>query len=245
MKINGLWLFILISFFTASGCMKQSATTQHYVVSGDILESRTLTAEEQKRLTPEQVLEALRRGNLDFVEDRLTVRNTSRRVREAAMGQYPKAVVLSCLDSRVPVEDVFHAGIGDLFVARVAGNVVDEDILGSLEYACHVSGAKVILVLGHGDCGAIKSAIKDVKLGNITALLSKIRPVVTSVAADFEGAPTAKNPAFVEAVCEGNVIHVIREIRENSPILKALEEKGDIRIAGAIYDMETGRVDFR
>ena len=131
----------------------------------DIISSDILTAEQQAKLTPVQVLERLKRGNKAFVEDNLTIRNSTERVRKASLGQYPKAVVLSCLDSRVPVEDVFHSGIGNLFVARVAGNVINDDILGSLEYACKVSGSKLVLVLGHEYCGAIKSAISDVKLG--------------------------------------------------------------------------------
>ncbi|RYZ91730.1 MAG: carbonic anhydrase, partial [Sphingobacteriaceae bacterium] len=139
-----------------------------------IITSQVLTKAQQEKLTPDEVIESLKEGNQDFVEDRLTVRNNSQRVREAALGQYPKAVILSCLDSRVPVEDVFHTGIGDLFVARVAGNITNEDILGSLEYACKVSGSKVIVVLGHEYCGAVKSAIDDVKLGNITNMLAKI-----------------------------------------------------------------------
>lgn len=135
----------------------------------------------QAKLTPDLVLDILKKRNQEYVDDNLTIRNTSARIRKASLGQYPGAVILSCLDSRVPVEDVFHCGIGDLFVARVAGNIANEDILGSLEYGCKVSGAKLIVVLGHEHCGAIKSAIDNVKLGNITALLSKIRPALDSI----------------------------------------------------------------
>ncbi|WEK17768.1 MAG: carbonic anhydrase family protein [Candidatus Pedobacter colombiensis] len=211
--------------------------------STDVLSEKVLTAEQQAALTPDTVLTILKKGNEDFVSDALTIRNNSGRIREAALGQYPKAVILSCLDSRVPVEDVFHRGIGDLFVARVAGNIVNEDILGSLEYACKVSGAKVIVVLGHEHCGAIKSAIEDVKLGNITALLSKIRPVVISDT-QFKGEKNTKNEAYVHHICLENVKLSIRNIREKSPILKEMETKGEIKIVGGIYKMETGKVDF-
>jgi len=209
-----------------------------------ILTNTVLTKEEQSRLTPQKVLEILKEGNEEFINDNLTIRNNSQRVRNAAMGQYPKAVVLSCLDSRVPVEDVFHRGIGDIFVARVAGNVVNDDILASLEYACKVSGSKLVVVLGHEYCGAIKSTIDDVKIGNITTLLSKVKPAITKAKENFNGEQTSKNPRFVEAVCDHNVHLAINEIREKSPILKEMEKKGEIMIIGGVYDMETGKVSF-
>ncbi|MCC8147240.1 MAG: carbonic anhydrase [Bacteroidales bacterium] len=209
-----------------------------------ILENRVLTATEQSTLTPDKVLEILKQGNKEFTEDALMIRNTTSRVRDAALGQYPKAVILSCLDSRVPVEDVFHRGIGDIFVARVAGNIVSPEILGSLEYACKVSGSKLVLVLGHEYCGAIKSAIEDVKLGNITPLLAKIRPAVLEAGKEFEGDKSSKNLAFVEAVCHKNVELTIEEIRRESPILKEMEDQSQIKIVGAVYDMETGIVTF-
>lgn len=209
-----------------------------------VLTNKVLTQEQQSRLTPDDVLNILKSGNEEFVNDNLTVRNNSERVRDAAMGQYPKAVVLSCLDSRVPVEDVFHRGIGDIFVARVAGNIVNEDILGSLEYACKVSGSKLIVVLGHEYCGAIKSAIDDVKLGNITSLLARVKPAVDHAKMHYEGDHSSKNPGFVEAVCHDNVDLTIKEIRIKSPILKEMEDKGEIKIVGGVYDMETGKVEF-
>jgi len=214
------------------------------ISKSDILSSTILTAEQQAKLTPDSVLARLKRGNKDFIEDNLTIRNTTQRVRQASLGQYPKAVILSCLDSRVPVEDVFHSGIGNLFVARVAGNIVNDDILGSLEYGCKVSGAKLIVVLGHEYCGAIKSAIGDVKLGNITTLLNKIQPAVKSARDTFSGVKTASNLAFVEAVCDCNVRLTIAQIRAQSPILKDMESTGAIKIVGAVYDMKTGRVEF-
>jgi len=209
-----------------------------------ILDNKVLSKEEQQNLTPDSVIEILKDGNKEFIEDNLTVRNNTERVRNASLSQYPKAVILSCLDSRVPVEDVFHRGIGDIFVARVAGNITNEDILGSLEYACKVSGSKLIVVMGHEYCGAIKSAIDDVKLGNITPLLSKIKPAVKKAGENFEGEKNSKNPKFVEEVCHHNIELTVQEIRDKSPILKEMEENGDIKIIGAVYDMETGKVDF-
>jgi carbonic anhydrase len=213
------------------------------IPASDILTGQVLTAEQRNALTPARVLDTLKAGNADFVNDELTVRNNSARVREAALGQSPKAVVLSCLDSRVPVEDVFHCGIGDLFVARVAGNITNEDINGSLEFACRVTGSKVILVLGHEYCGAIKSAIDNVQLGNITALLAKIRPAVDSLS-NFSGEKKSSNNDFVHAVCEKNIKLTMETIRRQSPLLKEMEAKGEIRIVGAVYNMTTGKVMF-
>lgn len=214
------------------------------VPKADILISEALTSEQQEKLTPDSVLQRMKKGNKDFTEDNLTVRNSTERVRRASLGQYPKAVVLSCLDSRVPVEDVFHSGIGNLFVARVAGNIINDDILGSLEYSCKVSGAKLIVVLGHEYCGAVKSAIDDVKLGNITTLLAKIQPAVQHAKASFKGKTTSSNPDFVAAVCDENVKESIRLIREKSPILNEMEKSGKIKIIGGVYDMNSGKVEF-
>ena len=157
-------------------------------------------------------------------------------------GQFPEAIILSCIDSRVPVEYIFDKGIGDLFVGRVAGNVVDDHMLGSLEYACEVSGSKVLLVLGHEDCGAIKSAIKGVEMGNITSLMEEIKPSVE--ATQYTGERTYANKEFADAVVKENVIQTMDEIRRDSPILKKLEKEGKIKICGAIYEMSTGKVHF-
>jgi len=207
------------------------------------LVEKVLTKEEQARLTPDTVLQKLKDGNNRFISDNLTVRLHSAQVRAAVNGQYPSAVILSCIDSRIPVEDVFDKGIGDLFVARVAGNIVNDDILGSMEYGCNVSGAKLIVVMGHTECGAIKSAIENVKLGNITALLSKIKPAVDS-SRSFTGEKTSKNKDYFDTVCKKNVQLTIGSIRQRSKILKDMEQKGEIKIVGAIYDMATGKVTF-
>jgi carbonic anhydrase len=207
------------------------------------LREKVLTAEEQKALTPDMVIQSLKDGNQRFMNNNITARDHSAMVRDASAGQYPKAVILSCLDSRIPVEDVFDKGIGDLFVARVAGNFVNTDILGSMEFGCKVSGAKLILVLGHESCGAIKAAIDQVKLGNITGMLDNIQPAVAR-SQDFKGDKTSSNPAFVEYVAKNNVLNTIETIRKKSPILKEMEDKGEIKIVGAYYSLKSGEVTF-
>ncbi len=217
----------------------------------DVLESNkgtgalvedVLTKEGQEALTPDQVVQLFKEGNDRFMSNDLTERNHSEQVRKSTYQQFPKAIVLSCVDSRVPVEDVFDRGIGDIFVARVAGNFVNEDILGSMEFACKVSGSKLILVMGHEHCGAVKAAVDDVKLGNITSMLSKIKPAVEAVT--YEGSRTSKNDEFVHLVCERNVEITMQQIRLNSPILKEMEENSEIKIVGAVYDMDNGKVSF-
>ena len=202
-----------------------------------------LTAEQQAALAPDEVLAELLAGNRRFVADDLTQRNHSQRIREAYAGQFPKAVILSCLDSRIPVEDVFDLGIGDLFVARVAGNFVNEDILGSMEFGCHVAGAKLIMVIGHTHCGAVQAAIDDVQLGNITPMLAKIRPAIEQ-GRPFDGKATSENPAYVAHVCRENVRLAVAAIRERSEILAKMEADGAIKIVGAYYDLRSGEVSL-
>ena len=207
------------------------------------LVEKVLSAEEQAKLTPDEVIRIFKEGNERFMNNDLTTRDHSAQVRNSTSGQFPKAVILSCLDSRVPVEDVFDRGIGDIFVARVAGNFVNEDILGSMEFGCKVAGAKLILVMGHEHCGAVKAAVDNVQLGNITPMLAKIQPAV-AMAAEYEGEKNSKNAEFVHMVCENNVINTINEIRINSDILNEMESNNEIKIIGAIYDMDTGEVVF-
>lgn len=200
-----------------------------------------LTREQQAEYTPQKVLHNLLAGNRRFLADDLTQRNHSQRIREAYEGQFPKAVILSCLDSRIPVEDVFDLGIGDIFVARVAGNFVNEDILGSMEFGCRVAGAKLIMVIGHTNCGAVKAAIDDVKLGNITPMLAKIRPAIEK-GRPFDGKKGSDNPAYVAHVCRENVRLAVETIRERSEILRTMEAEGSIKIVGAYYDLRSGEV---
>ncbi len=203
-----------------------------------------MTKAEQDSLTPEQVLQEFKFGNERFNSGNVTQREHSEEIRKAATGgQFPKAMVLSCLDSRVPVEDVFDQGIGDVFVGRVAGNFVNTDLLGSMEFACKVSGAKLIIVMGHQHCGAVKGAIDDVHLGNITSMLANIKPAVAS-SQNFEGEKSSKNEAFVKLVAQNNVKNTIAQIRAKSEILKEMESKGEIKIVGAFYTLRTGKLEF-
>lgn len=220
--------------------MKSQISTDH-----EGLIDAVLTKEERDKLTPDDVVAELEAGNARFVAGDVTIRNHKAQIRKAAAGQSPKAIILSCVDSRVPVEDVFDRGIGDLFVARVAGNFVNTDMLGSMEFACHVAGAKLILVLGHEHCGAVKSAIDGVELGNITAMLSSIAPAVSEVAgAGFPGDHASGNEAFVHAVSERNVRLNMDKIRRESPLLAELERTGKIAIRGGMYDLDSGEVTF-
>ena len=243
-KLQRLLILFVAAALTISCAGGEKKPDVMNVKNDGVQNNKVLTAEEQAKLTPDKVIEILKKGNEEFTNNDLTVRNNKERITDAAKGQFPKAVVLSCLDSRVPVEDVFHRGIGDIFVARVAGNIVNPDILGSMEYACKVSGSKLVLVLGHGHCGAIKSAIDDVELGNITGLLNKIKPAVAQSKASFQGDTSSSNKKFVDDVCCTNVKLMVGEIRKNSPILKEMEDNGEIKIIGAMYDMYTGKVEF-
>jgi len=201
------------------------------------------TKESQAAMTPQQALQELRDGNARFVAGNPLHRDFPAQVKATATGQYPFAVVLSCLDSRQPIEIVLDQGIGDIFSARVAGNVLNDDILGSMEFACKVSGAKLIAVIGHSNCGAIKGAIDDVELGNLTGLLGKIKPAMDAVPADVQPR-TTKNPEYVDQVSEANVRLVMKEIRERSPILREMIDKGEIKLVGGMYDLSTGKVQF-
>jgi carbonic anhydrase len=204
--------------------------------------SRSLSKEERDSMAPSYVIEELKKGNERFRTGKMTPRDYLAEKRASATGQYPAVVILGCVDSRVPAEIVFDAGIGDAFIGRVAGNVVNDDMLGSMEFGCAVSGSKVILVLGHTACGAIKGAIDDVELGNLTGLLARIKPAIT--ATKFEGEKSSKNAAYVDAVAETNVKLTQAQIRRRSPILEDLEKKGSISIAGAMYDLATGKATF-
>lgn len=234
--------------------MMFSCTGQEQVVDNDStsenpykdiepLVEEILTAEEQALLTPDKVIQSLKEGNQRFINNDLTARDHTEQVRKSTHGQFPKAVILSCLDSRIPVEDVFDKGIGDIFVARVAGNFVNTDILGSMEFGCKVAGSKVIMIMGHESCGAVQAAIDKVELGNITSMLAKINPAVEK-SQYFEGEKTSKNGEFVSYVSAKNVKMNIETIRSASPILREMEENGEIKIIGSIYDMDSGLVTF-
>ncbi len=204
---------------------------------------QVLTQEEQAALTPDQILTELKDGNKRFLSGTITSRDHSALVRSAAKGQFPKAIVQSCVDSRIPVEDVFDRGIGDIFVARVAGNFENTDILGSMEFATLVSGAKVVMVMGHSDCGAVKAAIDGAELGNITAMLENIQPAIESLSA-YQGDKTSSNHEYVHMVTEQNIQLTIDDIRKRSHVIRDLEQKGQVKMVGALYDMSSGTVKF-
>lgn len=204
--------------------------------------AEALTKGERDQLTPDEILARAKKGNGRFRSGRRKERNFLREQQTSAAGQHPAAIVLGCIDSRAPVEVILDLGIGDTFNTRVAGNIANEDILGSMEYACAVAGSKVVLVMGHTACGAIKGAIDNVRLGNLTGLLEKIRPAIE--ATQYDGDRTAKNYPFVNAVARKNVELTMAGIRAGSSVLKELEDQGHIKIAGAMYSVETGAVEF-
>jgi carbonic anhydrase len=201
-----------------------------------------LTKEQRDRLTPGEVIADLKRGNERFRTGRMIARDYREQQRSSAAGQYPAAVALGCVDSRAPAEIVCDFGIGDMFSARIAGNVINDDLLGSLEFACAVAGAKVVLLFGHTSCGAIKGAIDDVEMGNLTGLLARIKPAIT--ATTFSGEKSSKNATYVDAVARTNVLLGLDGIRRRSPILEDLEKKGTIQMVGGMYDLATGTLEF-
>jgi carbonic anhydrase len=207
-----------------------------------IARADALTKAQRDKLSPDDILALMKQGNKRFYTGQREPYNFLAQQRASAKGQYPAAVLLSCIDSRASAETIMDLRIGDVFNSRVAGNVENADILGSMEFACKLSGAKVVLVMGHTACGAIKGAIDNVELGNLTGLLAKIRPVVA--ATTYTGERTSKNYAFVDAVARKNVDVTIANIRKDSPVLAQMESNGSIKIAGAMYNLETGVVEF-
>jgi carbonic anhydrase len=204
---------------------------------------KTLTKETQQAITPAFALELLKKGNDRFVQNLKINRNLLQQASETSDGQHPFAVILSCIDSRTSAELIFDQGLGDIFSVRIAGNIVNEDILGSMEFGCKVAGAKIIVVLGHTKCGAVKGACDHVEMGHLTGLLSKITPAVNNEV-DTKDNRNANNANFVENVAALNVNHSVQSIVERSPILKELIEVGQIGIIGGMHDIATGDVVF-
>jgi carbonic anhydrase len=201
-----------------------------------------LTREQRDAMTPDQIIALMKEGNQRFRRGEPQTRDYLREQRATAGGQFPAAVILSCIDSRAPAEVILDLGIGDVFNSRIAGCVADEDVIGGMEFACKLAGAKVVLVMGHTACGAVKGAIDDAKLGNLTALLAKIRPAVA--ATEFKGERSSSNPAFVDAVAQKHVELTVAQIRSRSPVLQELEARGAIKLTAAMYDLGTATVDF-
>ena len=204
---------------------------------------KTLTKEMQNAITPSMALDLLKEGNKRFVNNLKVNRNLLQQANETSDGQHPFAVILSCIDSRTSAELIFDQGLGDVFSVRIAGNIINEDILGSMEFGCKVAGAKIIVVLGHSKCGAVKGACDHVEMGNLTALLSKILPAVYDEKT-IDVDRNSGNDEFVEKVAAINVIRTVHAIIERSPILKEMIEKGEIGIVGGTHDISTGQVTF-
>jgi carbonic anhydrase len=209
---------------------------------GNIAYGAALTKAQRDKLTPDEIIELMKKGNQRFRLGKESPHDYLAQQKASAKGQYPAAVILSCIDSRAPAETIMDLGIGDTFNARVAGNISNDDILGSMEFACKLAGAKVVLVMGHTACGAIKGAIDNAQLGNLTGLLGKIRPAVA--ATKYQGERSAGNYGFVDAVARTNVELTMADIRSRSSVLADLEKSGAIKIVGAMYNLETGVAEF-
>ncbi len=206
---------------------------------------KTLNKEIQSTITPRKALELLKNGNNRFVNNLKANRNLLEQVNETSEGQWPFAIILSCIDSRTSAELIFDQGLGDIFSVRIAGNIVNTDILGSMEFACKVAGSKLVVVLGHTKCGAVKGACDHVEMGNLTELLSKLQPAVYSERDTTEpGSRNSKNATFVENVSSINVRRSVKNIIERSFIIEQMVENGEIGVVGAMYDVETGMVEL-
>lgn len=204
---------------------------------------KTLTKEMQDKITPEIAFNLLKEGNKRFMNNLKANRNLLQQANETSDGQHPFAIILSCIDSRTSAEIIFDQGLGDIFSVRIAGNIINEDILGSMEFACKVAGSKIIVVLGHSNCGAVKGACDNVEMGNLTALLSKIRPAIEDETTVLENR-NSNNVEFVEKVTVINVKRVMKDIIDRSIIIKKMVEKNEIKIIGGIHDLMTGEVCF-
>jgi carbonic anhydrase len=235
---TALFASLLLAALAAAGCQSSPPAR-----SSSAAGCSAQTKESQAAMTPQQAVAALKAGNERFASGHPRPRDPLADVKATASGQYPYAVVLSCLDSRVPIELVLDQGIGDIFSARLAGNVLEEDVLGSMEFGCKAAGAKLIAVIGHSNCGAVKGAIDNVELGNLTALLSRIKPAVEQVPGDIQPRDS-KNLEFVDKVAEANVRLVMKQIRERSPVLRDMLDQGKIRLVGGMYDLSTGSIRF-
>lgn len=209
-----------------------------------IMNMQTQTADSQAALSPAMAVALLKDGNKRFLEGNTLNRNLHQQVADTASGQYPFAAVVSCIDSRIPTEVIFDQGIGDIFNARVAGNFVNEDILGSLEFACKLAGSKVIVVMGHTSCGAVKGACDHAELGNLTQMLGKIMPAVDGTSTAVGEARNSSNGDFVNRVAVKNVELTIANLKSMSPVLNEMLENGEIDVVGAMYDVKDGSVSF-
>lgn len=248
-RINFISIIFIISLtlFSCNESKKSNTNHKNTPEVASVPVKSILTAEEQMNMNPDEIIGRLKKGNDNFISNNLTQRDHSSQRRMAMIGQYPKAIVLSCVDSRVPVEDIFDLGIGDIFVARVAGNIENKDIVGSMEFATAVAGSKVVIVMGHTACGAVKHAIdntdaKSMEMYSLQNLLDEIKPSVTMVKAS--GEISSKNEEFTTNVIYQNAKKTVEDIRKTSPKMASLEREGKIKIVAAVYNMATGKVEF-
>ena len=228
------------NFLKATGIVM--ATTAIGMAPGRPAHAEALNKAQRDKMTPDDIVAVMKKGNERFRVGKESPHNYLAQQKVSAKGQYPAAVILSCIDSRAPAETIMDLGIGDVFNARVAGNIANDDILGSMEFACKLAGAKVVLVMGHTACGAIKGAIDNAQLGNLTGHLTKIRPAVE--ATQYSGERSSKNYAFVDAVARKNVELAMADIRKRSAVLAELESAKTVKIVGSMYNLETGVVEF-
>ena len=205
--------------------------------------SMAMTREAQQAVTPDEALAMLKRGNQRFLQDKMVNRDYAAQVKQTSRGQFPFASIVSCLDSRIPPAIVFDRGVGDLFVARLAGNFVNDDTLGSLEFASKLAGSKLIIVMGHTECGAVKGACDGAQLGLLTATLANINPAVNAVQGNYKPR-SSKNPEFVQAVAEKNVHLTMQKLRDRSIVLREMIDSGEVGLVGAMYDVASGQVSF-
>lgn len=227
---------------TVLGVLSVGAAGGFGLLTSGISHAAALTKEQRDSMTPDQVIAAMKQGNERFRTGKMEAHDYLAQKRATAGGQYPAAAILSCIDSRAPAEIILDAGIGETFNARVAGNIANDDLLGSLEFACAAAGAKLILVMGHTACGAVKGAIDAVELGHLTGLLNKIKPAVA--ATTYSGERSSKNTEFVDEVAKTNVMRTVSDIRRQSTVLSGLEKDGKIKLVGSMYHLVGGRVEF-
>jgi carbonic anhydrase len=204
---------------------------------------RTHTKDTQDRLTPELALEILKEGNERFVNNIKAHRDLLQQANDTSSGQFPFAAILSCIDSRTSAELIFDQGLGDVFSIRIAGNILNDDILGSMEFACKIAGSKLIVVLGHTKCGAIEGACDNIELGHVTTLLNKVKPAI-AIETETKSERNSKNKKFVENVTKHNIELTVQQVKEQSPLLREMEQFGKIKIIGGLYDLDTGKVTF-
>ncbi len=243
MRIFRVFVVVGIVSLAAFGCAPQTEPVIEALPKTAPVRE-VLTAEAQQALTPDQVLADLKEGNRRFVEGRMIDRDYLSQAEATVSGQYPKAAILGCVDSRVPPETIFDQGIGDVFVGRVAGNVEDTNLIGSMEFATKVAGSKVLVILGHTSCGAIKGAADGVELGNLTALLDEFDDAIARADAATDGEASSANAEFLQIAIEENVRETVAGILERSSVLAEMVDSGDLLVVGGVYDLATGQVNW-